>query len=418
MFLRRLKAVVKPFLLLVLGAILLAPEWPAFGDELHRLNAIVGPRKFDFLVWELEAAGVKAEAILSAGHDFVDAGERKEIVLNYLDQVKVISELERGMRNIYTDPNLPDPDAASVDLQMSLRESRDVFRQLQPVAEAIVQDQVAHLLVDEGFELLGQAWPPVMMRMSPLPSILIVSPRDRIDRIYGIPLVAGLDTSTREALENSVLRDLDLSALVVNIGGLGTYPAMIVETSNINRLAEVTAHEWAHHWLAPYPITFNYLTDAQIRTINETVASIVGTEIGSMMIERYYPEFVPQEPLEEAPAETVEEDEFDFRAEMAKTRIRTDELLAEGKIEQAEAYMEQRRQFLLENGYRIRKINQAFFAFHGAYADQPGEAGDDPIGPMLLAIREQSPSLRKFLETMATVREFEDLQSILASGKS
>ncbi|MCZ7674509.1 MAG: hypothetical protein M5U34_48975 [Chloroflexi bacterium] len=32
----------------------------------------------------------------------------------------------------------------------------------------------------------------------------------------------------------------------------------------------------------------------------------------------------------------------------------------------------------------------------GAYADEPGAAGDDPIGPTLLALRAASPSLRDF----------------------
>ena len=46
-------------------------------------------------------------------------------------------------------------------------------------------------------------------------------------------------------------------------------------------------------------------------------------------------------------------------------------LLAQGKIEEAEAYMEERRRFLAANGHFIRKINQAFFAFHGSYATSP-----------------------------------------------
>ncbi|HRO24702.1 MAG TPA: hypothetical protein PLR07_10460, partial [Promineifilum sp.] len=55
---------------------------------------------------------------------------------------------------------------------------------------------------------------------------------------------------------------------------------------------------------------------------------------------------------------------------------------------QAEDYMEQRRRVFLDNGYNIRKLNQAFFAFYGGYAAEPGgAAGEDPIGPMLREIR-------------------------------
>ena len=68
---------------------------------------------------------------------------------------------------------------------------------------------------------------------------------------------------------------------------------------------------------------------------------------------------------------------------MHKTRVNVDEMLADGKIDQAEDYMEARRQFFWENGYHIRKLNQAYFAFHGAYADTPGGtagASEDPVG--------------------------------------
>ena len=38
-----------------------------------------------------------------------------------------------------------------------------------------------------------------------------------------------------------------------------------------------------------------------------------------------------------------------------------DELLDDGRVEEAEAYMEERRRFFGENGFHIRKLNQAFF---------------------------------------------------------
>jgi hypothetical protein len=98
---------------------------------------------------------------------------------------------------------------------------------------------------------------------------------------------------------------------------------------------------------------------------------------------------------------------------MAKTRIKVDELLAEGKIDEAEAYMEERRQFFVEQGYRIRKLNQAYFAFYSAYAAEPGGAqGSNPIGPMLRDIRDQSPSIRAFLDTVSPITSFADLQGI------
>jgi hypothetical protein len=197
---------------------------------------------------------------------------------------------------------------------------------------------------------------------------------------------------------------------------------MIMETSSVNWLAEVIAHEWVHHWLTFHPLGLSYAADAQVRTINETVASIVDQEVGQTVIERFYPEFVPPPPPEDPPIPEIESNPdtpppFDFNAEMAETRITVDRLLAEGKVEEAEAYMEERRQVFVAHGYRIRKLNQAYFAFYGAYAAEPGATGADPIGPALREIRQRSPSLRIFLDRVASINSFDDLQTVLENAR-
>jgi hypothetical protein len=73
--------------------------------------------------------------------------------------------------------------------------------------------------------------------------------------------------------------------------------------------------------------------------------------------------------------------------------------------------MEQRRQFFWDNGYLIRKLNQAYFAFYGAYADQPGgAAGKDPVGEAVRKLRQQSDSLADFLNRISWMMSFEQLQ--------
>jgi hypothetical protein len=105
---------------------------------------------------------------------------------------------------------------------------------------------------------------------------------------------------------------------------------------------------------------------------------------------------------------------FDFRAQMHETRVNTDALLAEGKIDEAETYMEARRLIFLKNGYLLRKINQAYFSFYGAYADTPGgAAGEDPVGPAVRALREQSDSLADFVNAISWMTDFEQLQEAI-----
>jgi hypothetical protein len=90
--------------------------------------------------------------------------------------------------------------------------------------------------------------------------------------------------------------------------------------------------------------------------------------------------------------------------------VRVDHLLEEGRIDEAEEYMEQRRQVFVEHGYIIRKLNQAYFAFYGAYADSPvSAAGEDPVGEAVRQLRAQSSTLAEFLRAMGRMNSYEDL---------
>ena len=63
--------------------------------------------------------------------------------------------------------------------------------------------------------------------------------------------------------------------------------------------------------------------------------------------------------------------------------------------------MEERRLYLLANGYYIRKLNQAYFAFYGTYASSPGSVS--PIGSGLRNIRQQQPSLKDFIDLVSNM---------------
>jgi hypothetical protein len=104
--------------------------------------------------------------------------------------------------------------------------------------------------------------------------------------------------------------------------------------------------------------------------------------------------------------------QFDFQAEMRATRIRVDDMLAAGKVDEAEAYMEERRQVFVMNGYPIRRLNQAYFAFHGSYATT-GAAGVNIIGEQVQELRRRSTSLAQFLRIAARFTSPQDLTDFL-----
>jgi hypothetical protein len=213
---------------------------------------------------------------------------------------------------------------------------------------------------------------------------------------------------------------LNVSALIVPLGGIGTYPTMVAETSNLQWVAATVAHEWLHNYLTLRPLGFNYMASGALRTMNETTAEMIGIELGTLLIERYYPDLAPPPRgfdnvlrRDTAPTEPSAPG-FDFRAAMHTTRVLTDQLLSEGKIEEAEAYLEARREHMWEHGYQIRKLNQAYFAFYGAYAaGGGGAAGPDPVGEAVRLLRRRSRNIAEFVNTMAWFTSYEQLREYL-----
>jgi len=376
--------------------------------------------EFDYPNWVWDAAwGKIKQASIGASFTF-DRETDKEIVFDYLRMTSRRIETENRIEQIYADPNIIDKETATELLSTQRDEISERQKKLAPFAESILQAQASEVLARLDLTMVGQPLPPVLYHNSPTPLALIVSPRDKIEQIANISVLPTLTLDEQIALEDKVTESLDVSTLIVPIGGVGVYPTLVTETTDLQWLLNTVAHEWTHNYLNIRPLGINYSTTPELRTMNETTASIVGDEVGQIVVQTYYPELLasntngslvllnhlllPSNKLDDPPP-------FDFRAEMHETRVKADELLAEGKIEEAEAYMEARRQFFWQNGYLLRKLNQAYFAFHGAYADVPGgAAGEDPVGPAVRALRAQSASLSDFIKTISWMTSFEQLQ--------
>ena len=81
-------------------------------------------------------------------------------------------------------------------------------------------------------------------------------------------------------------RALNVSSLIVGIGGIGLYPTMVQQTTDINWLAEVVSHEWVHNFLTLRPLGASYTVSPELRVINETVANLAEKEIGGSLIQQ------------------------------------------------------------------------------------------------------------------------------------
>ena len=424
MFYRILRIV--DFLALAIAITIAATgDVPRLTDPTDRVRSFTRQIEFDYPNWVWNAAWIKLEQASIGSPYLFDRGANKEIVIEYLRTTRELMEAESQIEKIFADPAVSDKEASSAHV----RDQRDqlMARQnaLAPLAEATLQSQISDAVAELGLTTGGQPIPPVLYHVTSTPLALIVSKRSVIEQIANISVQSTLTLDEQIKLEDEVAKTLDVSTLVVPIGGVGVYPTMVTETTDVRWMLETIAHEWTHNYLNLRPLGLNYSTSPELRTMNETTASISGNEVGSYVLQKHYPElmvssFAPSQHLLSLNKSTSLSNQyadpapFDFRAEMHETRVRADELLAEGKIEEAEAYMEQRRQVFWENGYLLRKLNQAYFAFHGAYADVPGgAAGEDPVGPAVRALREQSASLADFINTIAWMTSFEQLQKAI-----
>ena len=407
---------------LLLGILLLSASNPIAGKPVDRARAYTRPIEFDYISWSADSALLKLQSSFLGIPGYLTNENRKMVVMQHLHLIERILQAEDQLNNIYADPTIPDKETASAHLRAELDKMYQRQMQLAPLAEATLQAQVSAVLAELKLTSGGQPIPPVLYHSSALPMGLIISPRERIQQLTNISVQPNLSVDQQAVLEEQVDAALNVSSLVVPIGGVGVYPTMVMRTTSLSWQLDTIAHEWTHNYLTLRPLGFLYDVTPELRTMNETTASIVGGEVGTLVMQRYYPELTDASPPSlqlasvkpASPNPDGETPPFDFRAEMHTTRVKTDELLAEGKIEEAEAYMEMRREIFWQNGYSLRKLNQAYFAFYGAYADVPGgAAGEDPVGPAVRALRAQSDSLADFVNRISWMTSFEELQTAI-----
>ena len=295
------------------------------------------------------------------------------------------------------------PEARGIRQRLAeIHERQDSIR---PIVEQAVEREISNVLADEGLtSRIGVILPPVDTVLSPSPALMVTSPRDRIFRLENTLLRHGIRPGDRETLERLTLEERDLSAIVVDTGGIGTFPSVVSSGSSLHHALTTVAHEWLHNWFFFHPLGQHFWDSPDMTTLNETAATLGGWEIGDRAYEAMtgirFDRKPPSPPAERDP------DAFDFNAEMRETRQRTEALLARGRIAEAESYMEERRRELLERGYRIRKINQAYFAFYGSYATSA--ASVSPIEGQLRDLRQRSDTLGEFLKTVAQFSTYEE----------
>ncbi len=400
-----------------LGLLLLAAGYSEFNPSAIDLAA--APHKYSILDWELSNLPDKWLRKLTGVFPGGPTLSREDRIAQVQEFFQLGLELGQLERELQFPEMVAAGKALSATQPRSLQDKIGVIeerrRSLRPGVEETIESEVADVLAQEGLGSRLGLFPPVDAVFSNSPHVLTVSPRDRIARQQDVLLKPGMSSIKKEQIEERILREEDLSALVEDTGGVAVYPSVVMDNAGLHHAVVITTHEWLHHWLFFRPLGRAFWSSPEMTTLNETVATIAGEELGDRVFTALTGEVVDRTPP--SSTETPDPNGFDFRAEMQETRIRAEELLAQGKVEEAEAYMEERRQLFVANGYLLRKINQAFFAFHGTYATSA--ASVSPIGNQVRELRERSGSISEFLNTAAqfsTYQEFLDYLEGLKAG--
>ena len=360
---------------LLLAPWLLSAQLPAQGT---RLRELVGPASFRLLDWET-----------------VHLGER----------------LGRIWTQMCCAPNnTTSADAATVTRYFQMRSERD---QLRAGAEVAIERLVGQAYIDSGVarsEPLPVAgiFPPVLVDLTAPPNVLVISPRTEL-RVVHSSVLQAMDVAAQEQLERSA-DSTGVSSLVAPIGGIATYPSMVLEDDSAERVLSSVAHEWMHQYLIFYPLGAGYWDSQETREINETTAEMIGAEVGGTLARSLGLAANPSvraEPTSNEPA-------FDFRAFMRETRLQMEQLLAREEVDAAEAYMRQRRDELAAHGYAIRKLNQAYFALYGSYGEGFAASPGNPIPGLLRQLRASSPSLGDFVVRVRGISTVAELRQAAA----
>ena len=291
---------------------------------------------------------------------------------------------------------------------------------LQKKVETIIELQIRAVLRQNGIinpfdSVFRVNFPPIAFELAEPPHLLVISPRNQIDRIRDVLLLQNMTTDQMNNIENQVEAS-GYSALAVELGGLGvTYPTFVNSNSSLHDVLNAATEEWVHQYLAFKPLGFRYVLDLlgisrnqDIITMNESLAGIVSSEIGDEVYNKYYASYFPAS--NNPPSTISSAPAFDFNAAMRQIRQNVDAYLAAGQIDQAEQYMNEQRNYLQTQGYYIRKLNQAYFAFYGTYADTP--AYIDPIGTAIQDIRNQRSLLKDFLNAVDHVTSVSQLDKL------
>lgn len=233
------------------------------------LDLAVSPYKYSLLQWEL--SNFLDKWVRQAGLLFPWASENDRSVKNRLAQE--FFTLGRQQRDVErrllssTTAGEPLSDEETLSLRAEIEQIEERRRDLRPQVEEAVEAEISSILGEANFKSrIGLIFPPVDTVYSSSPTVLVLSPRDRIHRRQTILLAPGISSEERDRIEELVLREENLAALVEDTGGVATYPSVVSDSNSLHHAVVITAHEWLHHWFFFQPLGQHFWDSSEMTT--------------------------------------------------------------------------------------------------------------------------------------------------------
>ena len=399
----------------ILFGLILAPLFVSSRDVLvlNQLESNASTHMFRLAEWEI--ANLSNKWLYKATNLFSwRRPSYQERAAKFEQYLELSYEIESIRRKIILTDNFDSTQDPNNILRFNQKLADLIDKQIaiRSVAEEYLEQQVSSSLKDEKItSKFGFVFPPTSFRFQNPPKLLVTSPRNKIERLQDILLKQKMSMDEMEILEAHAMAEQNLSAVIIDIGGIATYPAIIPSKGSKRHIIEIAAHEWLHHHFFFKELGKHFGDSSEMTSLNETIANVVGQELSSIIcnnLVKLNQECEPQN--EKYPINNM--DGFNFGKEMRETRLRVEELLINQKIVEAETYMEQRRKLFQQHGIIIRKLNQAYFAFHGTYADTP--ASISPIGQQVKEFRNLTDNLSEFLNLVSDISSYKDFIATLA----
>lgn len=370
------------------------------------IDKAVGNHKFNLLTWETKTllSQLTQAFIINEAWEANTPEKKITLVSEFFDLASAEQQLldKAQRKKLHTD------EAKELGYIVDRREK------IQNEVETIISTQIQSVLEEYGIRNPANKsalfFPPVWFNFQLPPKFLTISYRDKLELKHSVLINSNVSVVEVDKIE-AAIETLGHSAYIKQPTGISLFPTIVSPSSLKNRLRTIT-HEWIHIYITftPLGLARIYKNTNERYSIEETVATIVGNEIGNAVWEKYYAPY-QDTPKPQSPRKDTR---IDFNEAMREIRQQVEKLLADGKIKEAESYMQERRDWLETEGHYVRKLNQAYFVLYGFYATNPAyQDAQGGLGAKLLELREKTSSLKEFLDIVSNIKNLEDLKEVL-----